>query len=119
MNCEVCHRGPQQGIALFRVNALGELPPRWRCDHHMDSIQRAAVDPDVRRIAEIIQHNKPMPDTERIAGELYEAYSVAVGGKAWNGDPLPDWKTFRADPAKRKQSDAWVKVAEVAAQICR
>jgi len=37
----------------------------------------------------------------------YSAYCDAVGGKAFNGDPLPDWKTFRADPAKAKQADAW------------
>lgn len=56
-----------------------------------------------------------MLDTEKLAGILYEHYCVAVGGKAFNGDDLPDWQTFRADPSKRKQSDAWVKVAEKAA----
>lgn len=51
---------------------------------------------------------------ETFAGELYEKYCEAVGGKAFNGDPLPDWKTFRADPSKTKQSDAWVAVAQYA-----
>jgi hypothetical protein len=54
-------------------------------------------------------------EVEDFAGQLYEAYCEAVGGKAFNGDKLPDWKTFRADPAKKKQSDAWVKVGAVAA----
>lgn len=58
--------------------------------------------------------NKTMPDMERIAGILYEEYCKQVGGKAFNGDPLPDWATFRGDSNKRKQSDAWVAVAEKA-----
>lgn len=43
---------------------------------------------------------------------MYAKYTDAVGGKAWNGDNLPMWAEFRADPAKQKQSDAWVKTAE-------
>ncbi len=60
------------------------------------------------------KQTKVMPDMEKIAGALYEEYCRQVGGKAFNGDPLPDWKTFRADPAKQKQSDAWVAVARSA-----
>lgn len=48
---------------------------------------------------------------EGIAAGLYERYCEEVGGKAFNGDPLPKWEEFRADPSKKKQSDAWVKVA--------
>ena len=33
-----------------------------------------------------------MPDMERIAGNLYEEYCKEVGGKAFNGDPLPGWE---------------------------
>ncbi len=51
-----------------------------------------------------------MRDTEKLAGILYEEYCKEVGGKAYNGDPLPDWETFRADPYKKKQSDAWIAV---------
>lgn len=51
---------------------------------------------------------------EELAEELYEAYCVAVGGKAFNGDNLPSWKEFRNDPSKKKQSDAWIVVAETA-----
>jgi hypothetical protein len=51
---------------------------------------------------------------EDFAGKLYAIYCVEVGGKAFNGDPLPDWKTFRADPSKKKQSDAWVAVGRAA-----
>ena len=52
--------------------------------------------------------SQTLANHEDCAGRAYEAYCVAVGGKAFNGDPLPDWATFRADPTKRKQSDAWV-----------
>lgn len=54
---------------------------------------------------------------EILASELYEAYCIAVGGKAFNGDALPDWKTFRADPYKQKQSDAWLVVAAKAQSV--
>jgi len=49
---------------------------------------------------------------EHLAGRLYEAYCRSVGGQAFNGDPLPTWAAFRADGTKKKQSDAWVAVAE-------
>lgn len=48
---------------------------------------------------------------EQAAGKLYETYCTSVGGKAFNGIALPSWETFRADPSKKKQSDAWVDVA--------
>ena len=48
---------------------------------------------------------------EELAGKLYTAYCASVGGKAFNGDALPSWDAFRADPAKTKQSQAWVDVA--------
>jgi hypothetical protein len=53
-----------------------------------------------------------MNATEIRAGQLYEVYCAAVGGIAFNGDPLPHWTEFRLDPTKKKQSDAWMKVAE-------
>lgn len=52
-----------------------------------------------------------MINREIVANELYTAYCEAVGGAAFNGDPLPDWETFAADPAKEKQSSAWLAVA--------
>lgn len=52
-----------------------------------------------------------MPDIENIAKQLYTEYCENVGGKAWNGDPLPSWEQFRADPNKRVQSDAWMATA--------
>lgn len=59
-----------------------------------------------------------MPDINRIAGELYDTYCKAVGGQAFNGDPLPNWDEFGKDPNKQKQADAWREVAMKALDIC-
>lgn len=54
----------------------------------------------------------PSQQIEERAGRLYAAYCEAVGGVAFNGDPLPDWATFRADNSKIKQSGAWIAAAK-------
>lgn len=51
---------------------------------------------------------------EILAGRMYIAYCVAVGGKAFNGDLLSSWTEFRADPKKKLQSDAWIAAAKEA-----
>ena len=38
---------------------------------------------------------------------MYTAYCNAVGGKAYNGDPLPDWDTLTKDPTKQKIVTGW------------
>lgn len=58
-----------------------------------------------------------MINAETVAGCLYTTYCKAVGGKAFNGDPLPDWKTFRADPTKQKQVKAWVETSQTAIDL--
>ncbi len=50
-------------------------------------------------------------EIEKMAGELYTIYCQAMGGKAFNGDPLPNWEKFRADEKKKVQSDAWMTCA--------
>ena len=52
-----------------------------------------------------------MPDMMKLAGELYTTYCQSVGGKAFNGDPLPTWDEFSRDSNKQKQVDGWVAVA--------
>ena len=54
-----------------------------------------------------------------IASHLYTAYCDSVGGKAFNGDPLPDWATFSRDQSKQKQVKAWLDVASVADFMAR
>lgn len=51
---------------------------------------------------------------EELAELLYERYCRAVGGVAFNGDPLPNWATFTTDPNKQKQASGWRAVAEAA-----
>lgn len=53
-------------------------------------------------------------DQETLAQRLYERYCLSVGGKAFNGDPLPSWQEFRNDPSKTKQATAWLDVASEA-----
>lgn len=48
------------------------------------------------------------------AQELYSAYCAAVGGKAYNGQPLPSAQEFWDDPTKTAQAKAWEAVAEKA-----
>jgi hypothetical protein len=54
---------------------------------------------------------QPPTALERLAGAMYTAYCAAVGGKAFNGDPLPDWQNFRADPFRREQYQGWIAAA--------
>lgn len=45
--------------------------------------------------------------TEAQARSMYDDYCAAVGGTAFNGDPLPPASEFFEDPAKQKQANAW------------
>ena len=56
-------------------------------------------------------------EREELAREIYDTYCAAVGGKAFNGDRLPPWGVFQSDPAKRKQAEAWMTVADKAAAL--
>lgn len=49
-----------------------------------------------------------------VAAKMYDAYCAAVGGKAFNGDPLPGSLEFFSDENKKLQSEAWLVVADVA-----
>lgn len=48
---------------------------------------------------------------ENLAEVLYTQYCHDVGGKAFNGDPLPSWPVFSADEKKQVQVAAWRRVA--------
>lgn len=54
-----------------------------------------------------------------VAEELYTAYCAAVGGVAYNGDPLPSWEEFSADPSKEKQTNGWLAAADRAMELLR
>ncbi len=44
---------------------------------------------------------------EELARLQYSNYISAVGGKAFNGDPLPSAEEFFTDDSKKKQADSW------------
>lgn len=54
-----------------------------------------------------------------LAGVLYETYCAAVGGKAFNGDPLPSWEEMSKDSSKVKQTEGWQAVARKVAALRR
>ena len=58
-----------------------------------------------------------MINREIVAEELYTTYCAAVGGFAFNGDPLPTWVEFSTDPLKTKQSEAWLAAADRAMDL--
>lgn len=49
--------------------------------------------------------------TLKVAMKMYDTYCTEVGGKAFNGDELPQSAEFFADESKLKQSLAWIKAA--------
>lgn len=56
---------------------------------------------------------------DRSPGEVaFNAYSAAVGGKAYNGEPLPSWDTVKTKSPRIR--DAWEAAARhVRAQLQR
>lgn len=79
---------PDRTLSVAEVRAL--LGPKW--------------------IDAPLPADRPKPVTT-FAAQLYEAYCREVGGKAFNGAPLPSWAEFAADPTKNKQRLAWIAVA--------
>ena len=57
-----------------------------------------------------------IPDPEQLAADAYTAYCEAVGGYAFNGDPLPTWAQFKEDPRKEKQVGGWLAVGDLIAE---
>ena len=55
-----------------------------------------------------------MDRKEALAHKMYDDYSEAVGGKAFNGDQLPKSEEFFADITKQKQANAWRVAADTA-----
>lgn len=72
------------------------------------------LDEDTECEHDLIREYKPMqmPPEDEMAGILYEEYCDTVGGVAYNGDKLPSWNEFKADPAKSKQVAGWIAVVK-------
>lgn len=58
MNCEICNKGPLGEVAttVYRVNPKG-IKGIWRCAEHLTPKQRAAIDPEVQDIVNIIEED--------------------------------------------------------------
>ncbi len=53
MKCEICNKGPAEGLTVFRVNEKG-VKGIWRCRAHVTSEQADKFDPEVIFITNII-----------------------------------------------------------------
>lgn len=53
----------------------------------------------------------------KVAMEMYDAYCEQVGGKAFDGRPLPTSAEFFEDVGKRKQAAGWLAAASKALEI--
>lgn len=49
--------------------------------------------------------------------EMYDAYCKQVGGKAYDGRPLPSAEEFFDDDTKRKQVRGWLAAASKALEL--
>ena len=48
--CEICHKGPSQGVTVYRANEKG-IKGKWRCEMHLnDTALKVAMDPEVSSI---------------------------------------------------------------------
>ena len=60
----------------------------------------------------LLKAPQDLSELDAHADLLYSVYCEAVGGVAFNGDPLPSWADFAGDANKEKQADAWRSVAK-------
>jgi hypothetical protein len=60
MRCEICGRGPKDGVTLHRQNAKG-VDGIWRCDDH----NTMPVDPWVARLRTILGPGVPFHPRRR------------------------------------------------------
>lgn len=83
----ICSHAPdceytQDWAHLVDVRFLDEL---------RESLETPARETGAQTPAEQPEAPQPELTLDEIAGMAYEAYSRASGGKAFNGDPLPEW----------------------------
>lgn len=61
--------------------------------------------------------NAPYSTMELIAMAMYDEYCEKVGGKAYDGRPLPTAKEFFDDDTKAKQVRGWMAAASKALEL--
>lgn len=73
----------------------------------VEEVQPPEDTPQPRAVEQPPERQDHGDEVEALARYQYNAYNEAVGGVAWNGDPLPVADEFFEDPAKQKQANAW------------
>jgi hypothetical protein len=58
---------------------------------------------------------KTLVTDDEVARIAWDTYSKAVGGKAFNGDPLPTWDVMCKDEKKENLVVAWKRCARAVA----
>lgn len=61
--------------------------------------------------------NAPYSITEELAMVMYDEYCKEVGGKAYDGRPLPTSEEFFNDDSKIRQRRGWLKAASTAIEL--
>lgn len=59
----------------------------------------------------------PYSVMKQVAMAMYDEYCAAVGGKAYDGRPLPTAAEFFDDDTKRKQARGWFAAASKAIEL--
>ncbi len=54
MKCEVCDKGPQEGVTIYRVNPKG-VKGIWRCPLHLTNDQAEKIDSTVITICTAVE----------------------------------------------------------------
>lgn len=88
---------------------IGPVPVA-ECYHAQDALN--AIEASITPQDAVGTPTKSEAYFEELAGRMYTAYCKSVGGRAFNGDPLPNWTEFRSDNTKRVQSEGWVAAAK-------
>ena len=59
IRCEICGRGPAQGITVYRANAKGQKGI-WRCEMHLnEAALEVAMDPAIVAIDNALNGRNP------------------------------------------------------------
>lgn len=61
--------------------------------------------------------NSPYSTMKKLAMAMYDEYCAEVGGKAYDGRPLPTAKEFFNDETKQKQAMGWFAAASKAIEL--
>ena len=98
---------PLDDIASAQAKAIIVLR-----DHLLHLVDTTRDDREV--VQDVLKNLGEIDEAEAMAARLYTIYCRSVGGKAYDGKPLPPWSEFGKDTNKFAQSNAWRAVAREA-----